>query len=511
MSSNNTGALIRKSAAAAIAFLLIMQIIIPLTMQASAASDQVVIVIGSSVNVRSGAGSSNSKVGTAYMGNTYDYLGEEKDSAGTTWYKIQYSSSKTAWITGSYAFRTKRAEDYTQVFVESVAKSYGAVGVQVAVIDKGTVTDTYSCGWATKNVDKMTADHKIRTASISKVAVAVCAMKMQEQGTVDINANIGSYWGSKPCKAVTLKSLLTHTSTLKPLSYSPTRAGTLAQLRSADSYSAGTVGSSGVWLYNNYAVGIAGVTLEVASGKTLNDYAKTNVFEPMGMDAAMASGQLKDTSKLATLYHSTGNVARSVSEATKLKGSNTPGENANLYAGGLTCSAKDLAKLMAMLANDGKYNGLQILTPASVSAIEAKQFTKTEYSGSFHQCMPLRYKANLYGESELYYHTGNAYGVLALASYNPSTRDGVVVLTTGMSDVNTSPACSRDAQGIYEICGKLTEYVYRYRNASAGASTAPTTSATTARRKAIWTRRWTSSARSVIRPSRYRRSRWMPP
>jgi len=475
MSSNKTAALRKKSAAVAIAFLLIIQIIVPFVMQASAASDYVVIVIGSSVNVRSGAGSSNSLVGTAYMGNTYDYLGEGKDADGATWYKVQLSSSKTGWITGKYAFKTKRAEDYTQVFVDNVAKYYGAVGVQVAVIDNGTVTDTYNYGWATKNSEKMTSEHKIRTASVAKVAIAIIAMKMQEQGIVDVNANIGNYWGTKPYKAVTLKSLLSHTSTLKSLSYSPTRVGTLTQLIRADSYNSGTVGDSSVWFYNNYAAGVAGSTLEVASEQTLDAYAKANIFESLGIDAAMTSGLLKDTSKIATLYHSNGNVARSVSESVKLKGSTTPGNNTSLYAGGLTCSAKDLAKMIAMLANDGTYNGVQILTPASVAEIESRLFTTKENSASFHQCMPLRYKANLYGESELYYHTGNAYGVLALASYNPSTRDGVVVLTTGMSDVNTVPACSRDAQGIYEICGKLSEYVYRYRNSSASNPTTPTT------------------------------------
>lgn len=479
MGSNKTAALRKKSAAVAIAFLLIIQIIVPFAIQASAASDYVVIVIGSSVNVRSGAGSSNSQVGVAYMGNTYDYLDEGKDADGATWYKVQLSSSKTGWITGKYAFKTKRAEDYTQVFVDNVAKYYGAVGVQVAVIDNGTVTDTYIYGWATKYSEKMTSEHKIRTASVAKVAIAIIAMKMQEQGIVDVNANIGNYWGTKPYKAVTIKSLLSHTSTLKSLSYSPTRVGTLTQLTRADSYNSGTVGDSAVWFYNNYAAGVAGSTLEVASNQTLDAYAKKYIFEPIGIDAAMTSGLLKDTSKIATLYHSNGNVARSVSESVKLKGSTTPGNNTSLYAGGLTCSAKDLAKMIAMLANDGTYNGVQILTPASVAEIESRLFTTKENSASFHQSMPLRYKANLYGESELYYHTGNAYGVLALASYNPSARDGVVVLTTGMSDVNTVPACSRDAQGIYEICGKLTEYVYRYRNSSASTPITPTTTTTT--------------------------------
>ncbi len=477
---------LKKCTAVFIAVIILLQLFVPFSLTASAASDYAVIVTSSSVNVRSGPGTSYSQVGTVYLGEEYEYLGEAKDSGGTKWYKLRFEPSDYAWVSGKYAFKATPSDDYTQAFLESVAGSYNAVGAQIAVIENGVVTDTYNYGWATKNAVPMNSDSKIRAASLSKVAVAINAMKMQEQGIVDINANIGDYWGARPYKAVTLKSLLTHTSTLKALSSVSTRDGTLNQLKSSSSYSSGSVGASGSWMYNNYGAGIAGSTLEVASGTTLSVYAKSNIFAPLGIDAAMTSGLLDDTSKLATLYHSNGNVARNATTAASYKGSTTPGCNTSLYAGGLTCSARDYAVILAMLANDGTYNGVQILTPESVEAIEKKQFTKSENGGTFHQCMPLRYKANLYGESELYYHTGNAYGVLALGSYNPSTKDGVVVLTTGMSDSNTSPACPRDAQGIYAICGRLTEYVYKYHGSQSGSTngepttTEPTTTTTTA-------------------------------
>ena len=324
------------------------------------------------------------------------------------------------------------------------------------------------------------SDTKIRVASISKVAVAVSALKMQEQGVVSLNTNIGAYWGATLPKAVTLKHLLSHTSSLKALGYSSTKAGTITQLTASNSYYSHAVGS--MWAYNNYAVGVAGSTLEVASGQTLNSYAKSNIFSPLGMDAAFCSGLVSDTSKLATLYYSGGSVSRSAAVSKNYVGSTTPGNNTSSFAGGLTCSAKDVAKIMAMLANDGTYNDVQILTPASVAAIESKLFTATENGASFSQCIPLRYKANLYGESGLYYHTGNAYGVLAFASYNPESRNGVVVITTGMADSSTVPACGRDSQGIYRICGQIAEQMYRMiasRKEESAATSATTVTTTT--------------------------------
>ena len=38
-------------------------------------------------------------------------------------------------------------------------------------------------------------------------------------------------------------------------------------------------------------------------------------------------------------------------------------------------------------------------------------------------------------------------------SYDPDTRDGVVVLTSGASG-------ARDGQGIYAVCGEISRYIY---------------------------------------------------
>ncbi len=417
----------------------------------------VMVTGGSTLNVRKGAGTNYKKLGTAAAGTVYDYLGSKK-AGSTTWYKIQYTSSKTGWVSSKYCTKIELTENsdktIAQAYVNAMAKKYGATGIQVAVIDDGVVTDVFNYGYATKKTAKMTSDNKIRVASISKVAVAVCAMKMQEDGIVSIDENIGTYWNTSLPKKVTLKSLLTHTSTLKNLGYASTKAATLSQLKKSGNYRKGTVGASSMWAYNNYAVGVAGATLEVAAETTLDKYAKENIFGPLGMDAAFCSGNVNNTSKLATLYYYSGKVSRSVSAAKKYKGSSNPGANAKVYAGGLTTSAQDLAKFVAMLANDGTYNEVQILTPESVEIIEKKMFKKSQYGGSFYQCMPLRYKANLYGESELYYHTGNAYGVLSLMSYNPTTGDGVVVITTGAK-------ATRDSQGVYAVCSTISKYMYK--------------------------------------------------
>ena len=70
--------------------------------QPSAAAKQVQI-IGSSVNVRSGAGTNYKKLGSTSMGKKYAYLASKKASNGRVWYQIQYTSKTKGWVSSGYA------------------------------------------------------------------------------------------------------------------------------------------------------------------------------------------------------------------------------------------------------------------------------------------------------------------------------------------------------------------------------------------------------------------------
>ena len=317
----------------------------------------------------------------------------------------------------------------------------------MAVIKNGVVTDTYEYGYATKTSVPMTSDHKIRAASLSKVVVGMNALKMKEEGIVSLDKNIGGYWGSSIYKSVTLRQLMSHRSYLKDNSYVTTKSGTLNQLKSSSSFR-----TSNGWVYNNYGMGIAGSTLEVASKRTLNSYANEKFFKPLGIDASFSTGNLKNTDLIATLYYPNDSVARSVANAKELK-QRAIGGNTGFFAGGLTINAKDLAKLTAILANDGVYNGKRYLSQESVKIMETSQCTAESRGHTFKQCLPLRYQTDIYGQSKMYYHLGIAYGTLAYMGYNPDTRNGVVIITTGASQ-------SYDSRGIWNICAEIAEYMY---------------------------------------------------
>lgn len=348
--------------------------------------------------------------------------------------------------------------DAIQAQVDAVASRYGAVGLQVAVIENGAVTDTYTYGWATKGSVAMTPQHKIRVASITKVAVGMAAMILREEGVIDLDESIGAYWGVTvrnpryPDTPVNIRSLLSHTSSI--ICYgddtSRTRSAVQSRLQSGG-FTRAVPGSIYSWNYNNYAFGVLGMTLEIASSKYLDDILDERIWSIMDIDAAFESGCIDATDRLATLYYHGGSVSRSVASQAKIGKPSVPGASGSFFAGGLTISAEDLAKMFALLANDGYYQGIQLMDPESIEIME----TRYDYqlADGTYQALPLRSQDNIYGRLRLYYHTGSAYGVYNWASYDPATRDGVVVLSVGAS-------AAKDSRGIYAVCGNISEYIY---------------------------------------------------
>lgn len=348
--------------------------------------------------------------------------------------------------------------DAIQAKVNEIAAKYGAIGLQAAVLEDGAVTDSFACGWATQKTDPMTADHKMRVASLSKVSVGMAAMILRDRGVVDLDAGIGNYWGFPtgnphyPNAPVSIRSLLSHTSSI-PLygdDVSRGRSAVESKLRN-NRYNNMRPGSVWSWGYNNYGFAVLGMTLELAGHDYLDNILGKNLWDIMDIDAAFEGGEIRAANQLATIYRHDGSVGRSVETQRNYRRPAAPGSSGSSFAGGLTISANDQAKLLGLLINDGTYQGLRLLSEESVALMETR-FDQILSDGTY-QALPLRSQDNIYGRQRLYYHTGSAYGVYNFMSYDPETGDGIVVLSSGAS-------ASKDGNGIYAVCGDIARYFY---------------------------------------------------
>jgi CubicO group peptidase (beta-lactamase class C family) len=193
------------------------------------------------------------------------------------------------------------------------------------------------------------------------------------------------------------------------------------------------------------------MTLELASNKYLETILNQRLFTAMEIDASFSSGGVKSTDQLVTLYRSDGSVARSVNYQKSLRRTGSPGSDGTFFAGGLTISSRDMGKMIALLTQDGRFEGVQMMDEESVKLMES--YSQQKVSTGFYQAMPMRYQENMYGREGLYFHTGSAYGVYNAYSYDPITGDGVVVLTTGAIGY-------KDKYGIYSVCADISKYIY---------------------------------------------------
>lgn len=338
-----------------------------------------------------------------------------------------------------------------------VMEDFSAVAVSVAAIENGQLSQSGAWGWAIRDEREMTADTKLRVASLSKVAVGMCAMAMAQEGILDLDAPLSAYWGESVQNPYTqaqptARTLMSHSSSVKSLEISRGLSHLTSLLSRGSSWRSVEPGDVGGWYYSNFGVCVLGTTLELASGQVLDDYFQSHFCQPMGLTASFFGGNLEEES-LTTLYNPS-SVGRTAAAQAGESIPNQIGDGASWYPGGLTISAVDLAKLVAVLANGGEYEGVSYLEPGTVAEMETPQFQVDPGETSvFDQCLILRRQENILGRDQIYYHTGSAYGVFSLLTFDPDAGDGVVVLTTG------TPR-QADEHGLYALCSQLSADLY---------------------------------------------------
>ena len=370
-------------------------------------------------------------------------------------FSLPAAAEREAVPAAAYA-RSTSQHAALQEQIDQICRRCGATGVSVAYVRDGQVLDTFAYGYATRNSDPMTADTKVRIASISKVMVGLAAHLSAEKGVLDLDQNMDELLGfhirtQSSADVITPRSILTHTSSLRT---QPTAGGyyedLYAILTGADATEPIVSGSLRSWEYNNFAFYALGVAIELANGQTMDEILNAGLCDALNIDASFWGGDLRDVEHIATIYNSDRDVTLSWEQQAEVH-SHGVGANGAVFAGNYHISAFDLGKIIATLAADGCYAGREILYPAVVAALEAHS-DQLVPEHAFCQAQPLRWRDDMYGRGGLYYHTGSFYGEYNFISYDPERRDGVAVLSTGASGT---------AQyGIYAVCGEIADLLY---------------------------------------------------
>ncbi|SEI75015.1 CubicO group peptidase, beta-lactamase class C family [Dyadobacter koreensis] len=120
---------------------------------------------------------------------------------------------------------------------------------------------------------------------------------------------------------------------------------------------------------------VLGYLVEVVSGKSLSDFFKERIFEPLGMKDTYFYLPENKKNRLARLYTQDDNGKMIFAENRPDFNNDFPKENGKFYPGGagLSSTAYDYAIFLQMLLNGGEYDGKRILSPAVVSLMIRNQ------------------------------------------------------------------------------------------------------------------------------------------
>lgn len=392
-------------------------------------------------------------------------------------------------------------------------------------IRDGKIVYQQSFGYRRIGADgKLPADSNTlyRVASISKLVTSIGALRLVEQGRLELDADIGKYLGFAlrnphfPDVAITPRMLLSHTSSLRDeggysFPVDTTLRGVL--LPAGQHYgqglqwaapSADSERAPGKYFeYCNLNWGVLGSIIEAVSGQRFDRYMQQAVLAPLQIAGGYNPEEFSqdDVDKLAALYRKqasdeTWNSAGPwVVQADDYQGKLPArrkgleyyvlGSNATLFSpqGGLRISAGGLARLMLMLMNGGELDGARILNRDSVQSMLSEQwrYDAARKNGDNYQGL---YQVWSLGAQKFvdvsaahsgdrlvaggglrgYGHLGFAYGLNAGFVFDPVARNGMIYIIGG---VGADPAKNR---GAYSSLNIWEEQVLEalYRGAIAG-------------------------------------------
>jgi uncharacterized protein YbbC (DUF1343 family)/CubicO group peptidase (beta-lactamase class C family) len=222
--------------------------------------------------------------------------------------------------------------------------------------------------------EAMTVDTIFDLASLTKVvATTTSLMKLFEEGRFRLNDRVTAYipefQGGK--SDITLRNLFTHFSGLRPdvpLSNPWSGYDTGIQLACTDP----PAGPPGVrFVYSDINFILLGELVHRLSGQTLADYARDNVFRPLGMKETMFQPPAALRARIAPTER------WPVKDGAPLRGvvHDPTARNMGGIAGhaGVFSTADDLARFAQMMLNRGTLDGMRIASPFTVEKFTEPQ------------------------------------------------------------------------------------------------------------------------------------------
>ncbi len=260
------------------------------------------------------------------------------------------------------------------VLVAAPAAAQDAVPPPASVVvtfDRDSIRPLIVEGLANNDTGRpVEANDPVRIASISKLIMALTALRLMDERKVDLNRDVSDYLGwwlrspHHPEAPVTLAHLLSHRAGLSDAAGYVIPLGESLEAKLADPRAWRDTGPSGraAFEYANLGSPLVATVLEAASGERYDRVVERLVFAPLGVKACLnwIGCDADMQARAVTLYRDTGEVAVDapdrlppactipVAEGAPCDlDSYVPGTNASIFSpqGGVRIGMVDLAKI----------------------------------------------------------------------------------------------------------------------------------------------------------------------
>ncbi|MFN3389221.1 MAG: serine hydrolase domain-containing protein [Allosphingosinicella sp.] len=318
----------------------------------------------------------------------------------------------------------------------------------------------------------LTIEDPVRIASITKLVVALGALRLAEQGRIDLDADVSDRLGWRlrnpafPDRPVTLRMLLSHTSSLTDdadyvIPLGETVRATVENPKAFDARH-----PPGTWFrYSNLNFPVAASVMEAATGERFDRLMDRIVLKPLGLEACFNWSTCGDgaIARAVVLIAPDGTVVRDDLKGARPACPVVPAadgscdlaayplaSNGALFApqGGLRISVADLASVGMLLLREGRLaDGTEFLPPARIAEMVRPVWrfdgSNGETEGGFYcgyglavqvlaSCAP---KDDPFGDGRTRFgHAGDAYRLKSGLWIDPERRTGIAYFATGVAE-----------------------------------------------------------------------------
>ncbi len=343
-----------------------------------------------------------------------------------------------------------------------------------ARFDAAGIDRSGASGWADRaRARPLAIDDPVRIASISKLVVALGALRLVEQGRLDLDIDVSAWLGwplrnpHHPDRPITLRALLSHTSSLRDdVDYAIPYGVTLRERLAAPAAFDRDHPPGAYFRYSNLNFPVVAAVMEKAGGERFDRLMDDLVLRPLGLQACFNWTTCSDErlEQAVVLTDPEGAIIRDdlagrrpdcpvlLSDGQDCDLSDYPlGSNGAIFSpqGGLRISVRDLAAIGALLLNDGRHADRPFLSPASMEMLRTPLWrfdgANGDIEGGFYcayglamQFLPIDQagcRDDLFGDGRAVAgHAGDAYGLRSGLWIDRASGQGIAYFATANGD-----------------------------------------------------------------------------